>query len=506
MTRSILALPVVFIFLFSNILHARSLSEALGAADIAIPDSNCFWVGPYVKENPVTNIAYPDTGAKYWSTRFVMPPGSKLEFYGRYMHNRYMSFNSYDVAGDNPSFAPVDALRGAKIKPLYRFIKNPYKKGKRRDAFFRGYKIEVLPGAPQEGDANNTLRSNAAYGQRASIILRSYVEDEGTGPTAGEFLPWPILTLADGTVLSEIDEVCAAADVDPSYVQVPLIPSATYDQMTAFGNPYARGINATAETPAYLYKAFTFSESINCSWFGDCADNPVNNVGFYANLDNQYVSGFVNHYRPKRLPETALGLPQGTTPLGEVTVGYDKDEQLEVAVFRGRLPKTPKTRDGQRRVKGKVNMRYWSFCTNQYMSQKVNDCIYDEDLIVDDKGFYTIALSLAEDRPANAIAECGVNWLESKEIGDGYLEILQQQVANGQLGAEELTKPNAIGQPRANVPSQSLVIVRNMLPAKRFKYAIQNVNSALKTAEVMGDYAVAYHYESTAEFESRACH
>jgi hypothetical protein len=467
-----------------------------------IPDSSCFWTGPYVRENPVTNIAYPDTGAKYWAANFAMPEGSTLKINGRYMQNRYMSFNSYNIQGDSPTYSPVDAIADLDLQPDHKNATNPYVEGNKRRMPLRNYSIEVLTGAPVQGDPSTSLRSNAEYGERATIVLRSYVEDAGTGTTAGEYLPAPVVMLANGTVLTEVEEICSALQVDSSIVNIPLIPAGTYDQMTAFGNPYR--LDGSEENPTILLKAFTFPENINCDWFGACPTAPSDQPGFYANLDNQYVFGMTTNARPVVLAEDALGIPPGTTPLGKVTVGFQKDPDLAVAVFRGKLPETPRTRDGSKYAEV-GELRYWSFCTNEYMSQKVNACLYDEQIVVDEDGFYTIAIGWEEDRPGNATAECGYNWLPTSPRGDGYLDILEQEVAQGELDPAELEMPNALGKPRANNPYQNMVIVRNMLPSADFPHAIQEVSNYAETATVMGDYAVGYWYESRAEFESRGC-
>jgi hypothetical protein len=431
-----------------------------------------------------------------------MPQGSALEITGRYMHNRYMSFNSYDIAGANPTYSPVAAITDVDLHPDRSSARNPYVAGNKRGTPLRNYSIEVLTGAPVDGDPDNTLRSNADYDQRETIVLRSYVEDAGTGNTAGEYLPAPIVTLADGTVLTDVAEICGALDVDSSIVNIPLIPAATYDQMTAFGNPYH--LDGTEANPTVLLKAFTFPENINCDWFGFCPQAPSEQPGFYANLDNQYVFGMTTNARPIVLPETALGIPSGATPLGIVTVGFQKDPALAVAVFRGKLPETPRTVDGSEYAE-EGDMRYWSFCTNAYMSQKVTDCLYDEQIVVDENGYYTIAIGWEQDRPYNATSECGYNWLPTSTQGDGYLDILEQEIAQGELDPVELVTPNAIGQPRANNPYQNLVIVRNMLPSAGFPNAIQAVSNYAETASVMGEYAVGYWYESKADFEGRGC-
>jgi hypothetical protein len=92
----------------------------------------------------------------------------------------------------------------------------------------------------------------------------------------------------------------------------------------------------------------------------------------------------------------------------------------KVAVLTGRLPKTPKTRDGQATMTG-GQARFWSittyddaldlFNTGRPLGQPIS-YINDEDVITDANGYYTIVYSKAEDRPANATAANGVTWVD----------------------------------------------------------------------------------------------
>ena len=71
--------------------------------------SSCFWVGPYVKQNPGFNVAFPDTGASYWSTDMKMPEGSQLVIKGRYTHARYQSLIAYGAGkGITVQLIPIE--------------------------------------------------------------------------------------------------------------------------------------------------------------------------------------------------------------------------------------------------------------------------------------------------------------------------------------------------------------------------------------------------------------
>ena len=61
--------------------------------------STCFWNGPYVKENPAANFAYPDTGAAYWTAEYSLPEGATLKLDGDFPYSRYISYNSYRSDG-----------------------------------------------------------------------------------------------------------------------------------------------------------------------------------------------------------------------------------------------------------------------------------------------------------------------------------------------------------------------------------------------------------------------
>lgn len=87
-----------------------------------------------------------------------------------------------------------------------------------------------------------------------------------------------------------------------------------------------------------------------------------------------------------------------------------------VAVLVGKLPRTPLTRSGNRRME-RGELRYWSICgydnslEASVPGSAVNG-IFDEDLVLDNDRRYVIAYSRKEDRPANASASRGVTWVD----------------------------------------------------------------------------------------------
>jgi hypothetical protein len=145
--------------------------------------------------------------------------------------------------------------------------------------------------------------------------------------------------------------------------------------------------------------------------------------------------GFLN---PKRLAEpffrgTALQSQIATlpttltsglyaTPANAYVVGYASrllgpdPGGHNVLVLHAKLPTHPSTfaRDRVNDSGGK-QVRYWSLCNYGALVVEIgtgpvlmDGCLFDEQVPTDADGFYTVVVSLPEDRPANATAQCGV--------------------------------------------------------------------------------------------------
>jgi hypothetical protein len=112
------------------------------------------------------------------------------------------------------------------------------------------------------------------------------------------------------------------------------------------------------------------------------------------------------------------------------------------------------------------DMRYWSICSNQgFANTRVNDCLFDEEIPLDENGFYTVMLSRAADRPRNATRECGIAWLPMADDGDGMFD-------------EDVT----------------VVQIRQMLAAPEFEHAIKQVARQSDLKAVQGPYMPRTRY------------
>ena len=410
-----------------------------------IPDTNlpeegdsCFWGGPYNIDNPDSNFAYPDTGATYWHAKYSLPEGASLKLNGEFPFARYMSFNSYR-ADDSPAFALRDQQINASVGSI-----NPFVQGAQRNGAQRDYEINLATGEAPIIPLNNTLYDYVHEDGKRLLLYRVYVPNKGKDNTGGVGLPTPELTLNNGEVLKG-QAVCDTLKSDQELVKIPVIPADIYAQF--------RQNNPAKKNPVWR-TVYNIQFSLRCGFLGQCDGNPIRQVPWFANLDNQYVATYL-----------------------------DRDIK-PIAVIRGKLPNIASTSNGDEIFdESDAQVRYWSMCQNEYYSQKVTACLYDEQVTVNPDGYYTIATSLPSDRPNNVTDECGIGFLPWSAKGDGFSIIPGRQ-------------DNA---------TDALLIMRNMLPAADFDNAIQNTSVPGDEAEVLGEYYPSVEYFTKAEFEALGC-
>lgn len=124
-----------------------------------------------------------------------------------------------------------------------------------------------------------------------------------------------------------------------------------------------------------------------------------------------------------------------------------------VAVIRGTAPTFPDTYNG-RSVLTESQVRYWSLCQNQIrIPYPVTSCAGDFQTALDKHRRYTYVVSTPQDRPAGATTAKGITWIDWGPT---------------------------------DVPS--VLLLRNMLPARNFPDAVQDVKRGDDPAKVMGAY------------------
>ena len=418
---------LVLLFLYlSSINQVFADNEILGPRD-------CFWArGPF-SADPYINVAYPDSNVYYWAAAFSTPEDSALEIKGEYPYSRYMSFFSYNERGK-----PIGSLTDFQIQSK---ATNPFIPGNQRSDLSRSYSIEVVNensltnlNVSLDNPNGNILLTPEYRKNQQLIVYRIYLPDKNIDITGGVKLPQPLLTLSDGSKLIG-EQACETLNTDQA-LQV------SFDALGIPPNEYRELISQPDKPdtwPAHNPPKWFIQldrKSLIGMYTGEIDPNaPRSEGGFYPNLDNQYIRSIINRKHGK------------------------------VLIVRGKAPTTPKTYF-KTSFTEEEDLRYWSLCSNQsFVNTRVNDCLHDEEIPIDKNGFYTIAISREEDRPRNAINECGIAWLPMADDGDGMFD-------------DDVT----------------IIQFRHLLPSDKFEHSIQKVKRQDQLEEIMGPYMPKARY------------
>jgi len=357
---------------------------------------SCFWPGPKLRSGFYTTDPddyglenqFPDTMNTFDTAWFRIPEGAHLVVKGQFPHIRHWSFTTYTENG-----VPRDVIDDIDIDPDAG-SSNPFRSGVRRDVEARSYTFSIVNGQPPSPRPRNTVYTMADAGRAIGMHMRNYVPDQGTDFLGGAGVPQVELHTADGQVLTG-EAACAATAAPLRGKQVPLpisrklwvalnkLPWRPADRTAAHDfsvEPMERFFNREYLVLKTFFPALAFD--------GMAEDRG----GFWSNLSTRYGYKYISQ-------------------------AYGK-----VYVVRGKMPTAPKTIDGDPKpVDQSANMRYWSMCTLAAPPTGLTvDCLFDESVksAVDDKGYFTVVVTRAPDRPANATEQCGVAWMEWGN-GDG---------------------------------------------------------------------------------------
>lgn len=415
-------------------LSALLLLPAAARAD-AVTDKSCAWLVEPTTDRE--NILFPEVTTRYLGAIIPALPGGYVEVKGQFPHSRYMSLQTYTA-----TLQTISNLRDTDIQPDAG-SSNPFLPGADRTAAKRDYTVRVLlQQAPASGGPPNTLYYLGSAGSRIGYVLvyRIYLPDAGTQPFGAELAP-------------------ALTEVLPGGVRVPIptCPDPVPDTSFLTNLLAASGLSDYPLPPIGLFgpKVPAWQKYVNLG---------VSEVNILT--DNQILG-------PLTAPLSALAanLPAG---LGEnadnkYVSSLISREYGDVVAFHARLPTTPKTYDGQPTM-GTGQMRFWSMCTGDVATQTY-DCLVDKDMPLAADGTYTVAISTASDRPANATDDCGVAWLPWGPT------------------------------------IQTGVIMRNMLPDASFTQSVQSATRGTEQQTLGPYYPVGTYYATAKAFEDAlGCH
>lgn len=411
--------------------------------------TDCFWAATI---SPQTlNMILPDSHAVYWLAQFRLPEGARLALEGRYPHARHASFNSYDAQG-----APVDRLNDTMVVPPPGSA-NPFQTGAARTTEPRDYVVHLTERALTAGVPVDeaTREPSTLYlpqgAGRHQLWYRIYLPDREQGARGGVPLPAPVLTLADGRELRG-EALCRAINVREGLVNDVGLPAESLKPLLDLRGPGIRSPYHPAQNPIEWGAFFNPTLSALALVVGTPQEglrslvDPARRGGFYSTLDNSYLSAYVD----KR--------------------------HGDVLVIEAEAPTTPRTAGGAAHMEA-AQLRYWSICKYRSLADTaVDGCLADEEIPLDARRRYTVVVSAADQRPANARPECGVAWLDWGTAGDG--------VGN---------------------PDGGFLILRQMLPAPNFRQSVFAVSKPGTERATLGPFYPDARYTSRAAFERRGC-
>ena len=376
---------------------------------------NCAWL---LRSDPdLLNVAFPDEAAVYWVAAVPALPQTRLRIEGEFPRARYFSYNAYDTL-----LRPTDALTDYQLEVEGG---NPYRAAEGRAERYVAY---VEPGAvPQQRSANTfyagsiNVVGQAALPNPAWVLIYRVYLPEGSR-SGGVALPSLHLEAggADTPIAFEACNPLPPEGVpsllntaireasDPGLLGLPFPLSPEAPQMIRF-----YGLPETLRV--LLSNALDFDLPLAAITASDTGG------GFLSNVDNAYLTSMMSR-------------DKGT-----------------LYILRGRAPRYART-PGEAPM-GSAQLRYWSICSNEFVSQRYVGCLTDFQVPVDHEGFFTVVVSDPNQRPANATAENDMAWLP---WGAAYPD--------------------------------SVLIYRHMLPSSHFVQAVQNVPYGTPPGEVMDDY------------------
>ncbi len=413
---------------------------------------DCLW--QVTEDMTYANLFYLEQYANYWIAVLPIPPGGEIKLEGEFPHARNISFNLY-----TPSYKPVGVLGDSEISPEAGSI-NPFVAGNKRQAEARRYTVRVRVADEAQGSEPNTLYARFPVSGTAPaiegylplpldvelppnavvLIYRVYLPDTGTDRAGGVGLPAISLVGADGSELSTLAE-CGKLE--------PFLAPAINDFLArAEIGPLQLGLNAPPSTaaldPLKWFKYFDMANTYRnhmaaTAIYPYSADMAA--FDFARNINNDYL------------------------------MAYTSQSQGPLLSLQANRPETPRTIRGDLAA-DLTAIRYFSFCSNDFYSRRVFDCVYDEEIPGENAQFFVL-MGRESDRPNNARFECGVAWLSWGPFEESMLIYRQMKVDKGAVFPEGI----------ASIPQ----------PAGRYE------------EEVMKEYYPRARYWTKVDFEALGC-
>ncbi|HSU30829.1 MAG TPA: hypothetical protein VLJ11_06310 [Bryobacteraceae bacterium] len=312
----------------------------------------------------ISNVAYPDTNATYWTMPFDSARWQSIVITGVYPQARFFSFVSYDAKGS--VVEDHSALNDVDINPDAGST-NPF-----RESAVAGepqhYTVTISRTASMENEPNSLQFANTRLGW---IIYRIYVANQGLQRNAGVPLPTVSVVSLDGR--SHLVPPCPSRHRSAAVAElVTALARQGFDANAAF----RQLINSAAPSPG---AETSCQPTPLVSWI------PKNTGGYFPNPANKYIAIPGLCFQPGR-----------------------------ILIVRGKGPVFPDTYNGGPIWKPDgIQTRYWSMCNNDQRSPyPVVACQADHSTNLDQSGYYTYVISKPERGEAPSWVPPEATWLE----------------------------------------------------------------------------------------------
>lgn len=389
-------------------------------------------------DSDTVNVLYPDSSAQYWSAGYTAVPGTRIRIDAVFPYARYTSWNVYD-----PLLRPFAKTSDFQLQPDVGSA-NPFLPGAVRDTPLgqRHYTLYITFSAADHPGPNKIYVDPSAH-PAGVFTLRVYEPDAGRDATGGAGLPQVTWEPTSSGGAPAVTSPCRGLE-KPTSSQA---TAAYAGQHGAGAGPPYPGRNPP-DWHKFVNLCRSGADLLFDNALGDQApqsgQDPCSSFGsggFLSNLDNAYVYSFVSQ---------AFG---------------------PIVVFRGRAPTYAATFPDAAAMPSGVQLRYWSFCQNDPLSERYVACLRDDQVRADGAGEYTIVVSSPGAWPAAAARRCRrvVSWMP--------------------WGAQP----------------QGVVLYRQMLPDASFTQAIANVSYGTEAPQMGAYYPVGRYFANWRSVANAFC-
>jgi hypothetical protein len=346
-----------------SIVTTVSAARGVSARSRASAASSCEW---NLLLNSSAGLGL-DSGANYYVGVIQPVAGETQVFHGQFPKARYFSYTDYLYIRDLEfgMTVPDDHIHDAQIKPssgVNRFLPGQTANGT--------YSVTVVDGKPPAVIPPNTIYTDNTGSVTMYVMYRIYDSSVASDPLGGVPLPSET-TYLNGHAISQ-GLPCVT----------PFNGTLAHPGMAGAAAPARGAAHARGESPARILAPARPAATSSVPWTLPTA------TAAQAQFSNPDIS--------------YLGATYPTT-------------DGQVAVVRIKTTSFPNTNAGSPVWQTGAQVRYWSLCIDNGFFTFVTGCV-DDYAAIQSGGEATFAFSSPAERPTNATAAAGVNWMS---LGSG---------------------------------------------------------------------------------------